>query len=35
MVYDRIVTRLVGVTFLLFGARSIAGAANGAMRRTA
>src|SRR5260370_30093661 len=29
------VTRLVGVIFILFGARSIADAANGAMRRTA
>jgi hypothetical protein len=28
------VTRLVGVIFILFGARSIADAAGGAMRRT-
>jgi hypothetical protein len=29
------VTRLVGVIFILFGAKSIADAASGAMRRTA
>jgi hypothetical protein len=29
------VTRLVGVIFILFGAKSIADAAGGAMRRTA
>jgi len=29
------VTRVVGVIFILFGARSIADAAGGAMRRTA
>jgi threonine efflux protein len=29
------VTRLVGLIFILFGARSIAEAAGGAMRRTA
>jgi hypothetical protein len=30
-----VVTRLVGVIFILFGVRSIADAASGAMRRTA
>jgi hypothetical protein len=30
-----VVTRLVGVIFILFGAKSIADAAGGAMRRTA